>query len=55
LLIGYYLDKWIGTKPLFTVVFILLGIAGGGYTAYRQIMEVAEQDENRQSSKRGRK
>ena len=44
LLIGYYLDKWLGTKPLFILVFILLGIAGGGYTAYRQIMEVTEQD-----------
>ena len=28
-----------GTKGLFIVVFLLLGIAGGGYTAYRQIME----------------
>ena len=37
--IGYYLDKWLGTKGLFIVVFLLLGIAGGGYTAYRQIME----------------
>lgn len=41
--IGYYLDKWLGTKPLFIIVFILLGIAGGGYTAYRQIMEVADE------------
>ncbi|VBB44324.1 conserved hypothetical protein [uncultured Desulfatiglans sp.] len=38
--IGYYLDKWLHTKGLFITIFILLGIAGGGYTAYRQIMEV---------------
>ncbi|MFH1123382.1 MAG: AtpZ/AtpI family protein [Pseudomonadota bacterium] len=37
--IGYYLDKWLGTKGLFITIFILLGVAGGGYTAYRQIME----------------
>jgi ATP synthase protein I len=35
--VGYYLDKWLGTKGLFITIFILLGIAGGGYTAYRQI------------------
>ena len=40
--IGYYLDKWLGTKGLFIIIFILLGIAGGGYTAYRQIMETEE-------------
>jgi ATP synthase protein I len=40
--IGYYLDKWLGTKGLFIVVFLLLGIAGGGYTAYRQIMEATQ-------------
>ena len=40
LAIGYFLDKWLGTKGLFAIVFILLGIAGGGYTVYRQIDEV---------------
>ncbi|MEJ2724460.1 MAG: AtpZ/AtpI family protein [Deltaproteobacteria bacterium] len=40
--IGYYLDKWLGTKGVFIVVFLLLGIAGGGYTAYRQIMEATK-------------
>ena len=43
--IGYYLDKWLNTKGLFITVFILLGIAGGGYTVYRQIMEVTTRDE----------
>jgi len=42
--IGYYLDKWIGTKGLFITIFILLGIAGGGYTAYRQIMDATSDD-----------
>ncbi|MBN2125414.1 MAG: AtpZ/AtpI family protein [Deltaproteobacteria bacterium] len=37
--IGYYLDKWLNTKGIFITVFLLLGIAGGGYTAYRQILE----------------
>ena len=47
--IGYYLDKWLNTKGLFITVFILLGIAGGGYTVYRQIMETTRRDENGKS------
>jgi len=44
LVIGYYLDKWLSTKPIFIIVFILLGIAGGAVTVYRQIMDATEQD-----------
>ena len=42
--IGYYLDKWLDSKGLFITIFILLGVAGGGYTAYRQIMEAMKED-----------
>jgi len=45
--IGYYLDKWLNTKGLFITIFILLGIAGGGYTVYRQIMEVTTRGEDK--------
>lgn len=45
--IGYYLDKWLHTKGLFISIFILLGVAGGGYTAYRQIMGATKPDGNR--------
>lgn len=41
--IGYYLDKWLGTKGLFITIFILLGIAGGGYTVYHQVMDTVEE------------
>lgn len=47
LAIGYYLDKWLNTKPVFIIVFILLGIVGGGVTVYRQIMDATEKDERR--------
>ena len=47
--IGYYLDKWLGTKGLFITLFILLGIAGGGYTVYREIMKTLEQDEKKKT------
>lgn len=42
--IGYWIDQWLGTKGVFITVFLLLGIAGGGYTAYRQIMELEPTD-----------
>ena len=40
LAIGYYLDRWLGAKGILLVVFILLGVIGGGFTCYRQIMEL---------------
>ena len=40
--IGYYLDKWLGTKGLFIIIFIVLGIAGGGVTVYRQILDITK-------------
>ncbi len=40
--IGYFLDKWLGTRGIFLIIFILLGIAGGGWTVYRQIMQLEE-------------
>lgn len=44
--IGYFLDKWLGTKGIFLTLFILLGIGGGGYTVYRQIKELEAQNSN---------
>jgi ATP synthase protein I len=53
LAIGYWLDRWLGTKGIFTAVFILLGIAGGGYTVYRQIMELDDNQPRGRRSKGG--
>ena len=50
--IGYYLDKWLGTKGVFITIFILLGVAGGGYNAYRQIMETSKRDEKDKTNDR---
>lgn len=38
--IGYYLDRWLGTKGPLLIVFILLGVVGGAITCYRQIMDL---------------
>ncbi|MBW1973986.1 MAG: AtpZ/AtpI family protein [Deltaproteobacteria bacterium] len=38
--VGFFLDLWLGTGGIFLVIFILLGVVGGGVTAYRQIMDL---------------
>jgi len=40
--IGYYIDRWLGTKGIFITVFTLLGIIGGANVVYRQIIKVTE-------------
>lgn len=44
--VGYYLDKWLGTKGIFITIFIILGVIGGATVAYRQIMEIIEKKDN---------
>ena len=45
--IGYYLDKWLGTKGIFITVFTLLGVLGGGNVAYRQILDITKEKDQR--------
>jgi len=42
LLIGRYIDLKLGTQGIFTVVFILIGIAAGFVSVYRQIIDKNE-------------
>lgn len=42
LLLGWAIDNWLGTKPLFIIVFALLAVVGGGARikyAYDEAME----------------
>jgi ATP synthase protein I len=47
--IGYYLDKWLGTRPWLMVVFTLLGIVAGFRDLFRIARESSRQ--NRQDDK----
>lgn len=38
--VGYALDAWLGTKPLFLVLFILLGFGGGVNVMLRTAKEM---------------
>lgn len=47
LLLGWAIDIWLGTKPLFIIVFALLAIVGGGARikyAYDEAMERHERE-----------
>ena len=43
-LIGYALDKWLGTTYL-KIVFLLLGIVGGFYELVRELMRHMDKSE----------
>ena len=36
LAIGYYLDKWLDTKPVMLLIFLFVGIAAGFKNVYEQ-------------------
>ena len=42
---GFFLDRWLNTKPFFSLIFMIMGIASGGYLMYKQIMEVIAKSE----------
>lgn len=40
--IGRFVDRMLGTRGIFVVLFILLGVIGGANVVYRQIMKVMD-------------
>lgn len=49
LFVGRFLDGWLGTPGIFTILFIIFGIVGGAVVVYRQIMEILEPKTRNQS------
>ena len=45
LFLGYWLDKWLGTKPWLIIIFTLLGVASGLMTFIRQALKINREDE----------
>lgn len=44
LAMGYYLDKWLGTRPWLTLIFLLVGIVSG----FRNIFILTRRELRRQ-------
>jgi F0F1-type ATP synthase assembly protein I len=51
--VGWYIDKWIGTRGIFVTIFIFLGIIGGGNVVYRQILEITEEGKDKDDPENG--
>lgn len=45
--IGYFLDKWLGTRPLFLLLFFLFGAAAGFLNLYRVLRIDQKQDQQK--------
>ncbi len=53
LAMGYYLDKWLDTRPWLTMVFLLLGIVAGFHSVYldsRKILRRQKAEDERQAA-----
>jgi len=46
--VGYYLDRFIGTRFVFTLAFLLVGIASGFVSAYRLVFGLEKGGPNKQ-------
>ncbi|MGX9364572.1 AtpZ/AtpI family protein [Desulfoplanes sp. PS50] len=47
LAMGYFLDKWLGTKPWGLLFFLIFGIAAGFKNVYMEVKKLQDQDEGR--------
>lgn len=45
--IGYFLDKWLGTEPWFLISFLIFGIAAGFKNMYQEARKIHEADKKR--------
>lgn len=52
LAIGHYLDKWLGTGPWMTVVWLGIGFAAGVRSLYRAAIRSGEELEKEEERKR---
>jgi ATP synthase protein I len=44
LFLGYWLDKWLGTKPWLMMIFTPLGVASGLFSLIRGIIKYNKED-----------
>lgn len=35
---GYFLDKWLGTKPIFILIGMILGVVAGFYGMFKMLL-----------------
>lgn len=52
LAVGYYLDKWLGTGPWMTVIWLGIGFAAGVRSLYRAAVRSGKDLEKEEENKR---
>jgi len=45
LAMGWYLDKWLGTKPWLLIIFLILGIVSGFRNVFQQLQLMQRRSE----------
>ncbi|MFO7875680.1 MAG: AtpZ/AtpI family protein [Desulfovermiculus sp.] len=45
LAVGYFLDRWLGTKPWLTMLFLVLGIVAGFKNMFQEVKKIQNRDE----------
>jgi F0F1-type ATP synthase assembly protein I len=50
---GLFLDRWVGTQPIFTLVGVVLGLAAAGYLLY-ELAVISQPDKGLIGRKRAR-
>ncbi|WP_243544365.1 AtpZ/AtpI family protein [Pseudodesulfovibrio tunisiensis] len=53
LVIGYYLDKWLGTEPWMTMIWALLGIMAGFKMVFEDVRKLQMREEARKKQQQG--
>lgn len=48
---GYLLDTWLGTSPLFTIIFFFFGVAAGVVNVIRTASQVGREEAARRKEK----
>jgi ATP synthase protein I len=49
--IGHYLDKWLHTQPVLTILFFLIGTFAGFRQIYVEIQKLGREDESKDERK----
>ncbi len=52
LAMGYYIDKWLDTRPIFTLIMMVMGVISGFRNVYlltrRELKRQQQEEENQQ-------
>ena len=51
-LIGYFIDEWLETGPVFLIIFIVLGLTSGFLELYRALVSL-EREEEKERNREG--